>query len=1046
MNLPIVFLLFFLSGATGLIYEVVWFARLEQAFGVTTYALGVVLAAYMAGLGAGAWVFGRLADRPGRPASRYAALELGIGLWALASPFVLLAVEAIYARAGGLGGGFVGLGVKSVLGLLALFPATFLMGGTLPVLARPFTRSVEDTPRAVGVLYGANTLGAVFGTLLAGFVLLPQLGIDASIRFTAVVNILLAAVALSLGPLLAEPIDKSEPTNGPPPWRSARLALALAFGTGFISLLLEVAWTRAFSLALGATTHVFPVVLAATLVGIGVGSILVARSAPDAKRARQVLLLCLVFVAAGSVVFIALYVPFLRALYQIVQSRMFYYGEALTVQLLLCMGMIAPVTLALGMAFPLVMRQGISTVGDAGERLGTMLLFNTMGAIAGSVLAAFVFVPLLGTVLTLKLAAVVTSCVVAFLAVAWWHGPGGRTWLPAALVVGVAAVALPGWAPEAVDLNPTRVRPSDLPDEPGRYRDAFIGGGLSQPFSREGLNAHVSVRRSGNSTQLRIGGKTDASTLDDMSTQILFGLLPFMAHPTAEHAVLVGVGSGTTARVMSDMPSLKQLDIIEIESAVVEAARNYFQEVNHGVLDRPSTRLIDDDARTFFLRERQQAKYDIIVSEPTNPSVAGVANLFTREHYHNSRRSLREDGVYVQWIQLYESDEWQLKAMLRTFLESFRYADLWWSYPADLLLIGRDTPLVYDRAALRDLVSKNPGLRADMWPRLYSNQTDDLFARFLLSGVEVGVVVQSGEILTDKHPKLAHHAARTRYEGTTAFGVIDFLWKLRQARPSRWPDVHPVPTADEESELQVATARFLVHPSPADALAVLDGVRGPEAAALRARATTSVGAKQRILAEALREDPDLAVLQYARARVLARIGERDAAMSVLAELLAAGWRPPADFHLLRSQLLDPTDPVQATEIVKVVGDGLRAIFPRDEDVLVRAQLLERLAECAPVSPQALALLELQVRQKPYDVEASLALTAGYQRVGRFAESLEVLDGLQRVAFTQYKMPARRLRLSALQRLESSEFPAELEAFLDDFPGQRRDPELMQLLR
>src|SRR5438309_103934 len=609
-------LLFFLSGATGLVYELLWVRLLYQAFGSTIESVTTVVAAYMGGLGLGAWLLGRRGDRHPRPAALYGRLEIAIGVFGLVSPFVLALAHRVYVSAAGalgLGGG-ASVALRFALAALVLLVPTTLMGGTLPVLTRAFMGTERDRLKpSLGWLYGINTLGAVAGTALAGFFLIEYVGIRGSLWATAMVNLGLGAAALAL----ARPL---EPVPVP--------ALADA------------------------------------------------PAAPVAGPGRTLRRLGLVI---GGVVLVP--------------------------------------AIGMGMTFPLL-TDLVAPGGSArGEDVGRAYALNTMGSIAGAVLTGFVLVVTFGTDVTLRLGLVVSAAAALGLAALAARGVAERSdqhrqlrarVLGAGVLASaglVAALGAPRWSTRLIDLGPAIYarEPMDR-----AAVETFLGHrGARQLAYREGRNATVSVWESGPGRSLKVNGKADASDHGDMDTEIMLGLAPVAARPQATTALVIGYGSGVTARLLADVPGMQRVRIVEIEPAVLAMSR-FFEHVNDTVLARRGVSAVVDDARSALQLDRE--RYDVISSEPSNIWLAGVATLYTPEFYRIVRRRLADDGVFCQWVQLYQVPVPVVAGVVRNIRMVFPHVEVWFSSPGDVLIIGSLKPLTYDAAWLARLVGPGGAL------------------------------------------------------------------------------------------------------------------------------------------------------------------------------------------------------------------------------------------------------------------------------------------------------------------------------------------------
>jgi len=778
-------LLFFLSGATGLIYQLLWVRVLYQSFGSTIQSITTVVAAYMGGLGLGAWLFGRIADRSPRPAALYGWLEIAIGIFGIISPLVLSLAHSLYL---GLGGGSVGL--RFGLAALVLLVPTTLMGATLPVLTRAFMG--EDRTRlkpSLGRLYGLNTLGAVVGTFLAGFFLIEFVGVRVSLWLTAATNLGIGGLALWLGrdQWLTDPGRQPEEKNNPPRDVIHKLALVLLGVTAFASLLNEIAWTRVLVMVVGGSTYAFTLVLVVFLLGIGLGSLIVARrSGPRADTAASAALAQgLTGVGAAALfVFFGLLPVYIIAVFQIPElgamARLLLMGVAVGAVVLVP-------ALGMGMTFPLLTDLTARPDAARGTDVGAAYGLNTVGSILGAVLTGFVLVVAWGTQTALRAALVVNG--LAALALAWAAARGIaegsaddrrlRVRVLGAGVLGMltilAAAAAPGWSTRLIDLGPTIYARTKMD---AAQRRAFLEHrGTRQLAFKEGWNATVSVWENETGRSLRVNGKVDASDRGDMGTQVMLGLAPVAARPGATSALVIGFGSGVTARVMSDVPGITRVGIIEIEPAVL-AMDTLFRHVNGGVLRRPGVTAIADDARSAL--QLNPERFDVIMSEPSNPWVAGIATLYTPEFFQIVRSRLAEDGVFCQWIQLYQLPLPIVAGIVRNIKEVFPHVEVWFGESYDLMVIASPRPIAYDPAWVARLVGPNGAIGELAREWLNVDTPDQYFGRRLIGerGVD-GLVARARFEHRDDRPRLEFVAARRFLDpGATAAAVFDSLAEI----------------------------------------------------------------------------------------------------------------------------------------------------------------------------------------------------------------------------------------------------------------------------
>src|SRR2546426_295970 len=718
-------LLFFLSGATGLVYELLWVRLLYQAFGSTIQSVTTVVAAYMGGLGLGAWLLGRRVDRDPRPAALYGRREIAIGVFGLVSPLVLALVHQVYVAAAGAWhlSGEASFALRFGLAGLALLIPTTLMGGTLPVLTRAFMGADRAALKhSLGRLYGLNTLGAVLGTALAGFFLIEWVGIRASLWGTALVNLLIGASALRLpdpGAAGSPAGPVSEPEVHPSAPLLRRIALILLALTAFASLLDEIAWTRVLVMIVGGSTYAFTLVLLVFLLGIGIGSRIVAHRsvAPSETAARAALAQAIT--AVGAVLLFVVFSALPRYIVAVFQTQSLNAIERLLAMGLAVGGVVLVPAIGMGMTFPL-MTDLVAPPGAArGADVGRAYALNTLGSIVGAVLTGFVLLITLGTDLTLRLGLgvnVLAALGLAALAARGvaegsaehralrWRVLGARSLATLALVVALAA---PRWSTQLIDLGPSIYARNHM-DKP--TLEAFLTHrGTRQLAYREGWNATVSVWEGVSGRSLKVNGKSDASDYGDMDTQIILGLAPVAAHPNPNTAFVAGDGSAGPARAHAQGPGSQRVHVVEIEPAVLAMSR-FFLHVNDSASFRPNVSIAVDDARSAL--QLDPTRYDVIVSEPSNPWLAGVATLYTVEFFRIARSRLADGGVFCQWVQLYQVPLPVVAGVVRNVKAVFPHVHLWFGSPGDVLVVASERPLTYDPAWIARLVGPAGGLGA----------------------------------------------------------------------------------------------------------------------------------------------------------------------------------------------------------------------------------------------------------------------------------------------------------------------------------------------
>ncbi len=772
---------FFCSGATGLIYEVVWSRRLTLVFGITVLAYSTVLAAFLGGLAAGSVIFGRLADRRTDGLRLYAMLEAGVGLICFATPWLFTLVEHAY----------VGLHPVLVTQLWALrlvrfglaaavmFVPTALMGGTLPVLSRALTRRLGEVGSGVGGLYSTNTFGAVLGASAAGFFLLPTIGLRGSIYLAAVVNLAVALMAYALYTTQSQPgeegvdreaVGATETATVSTPQRGAYAALLIAYGfSGAAALIYEVVWTRILSLAFGTSTYAFSGMLAAFLAGLALGSLLPAnRRWGIIDRLREPLVwFGLIEVAiAVSVTFLTPVLdrmPFVFIwLYRTIGTK-FWGLQAAEVSLAFLV-MLLPAAL-MGFAFPLVTRIATESIGVLGRRLSAIYASNTLGTVVGSFTAGFVLIPLLGARHALAVGVALNGLVgVGYLAATYTRRRG-----LACVGFGLAALSLLGWL-VLPDWNKA-VLSSGAYLYAGYYEEADAKARMEEKkilYYRDALTAAISVTQVQPPgmpkplVSLQINGKTDAST-GDLSTQLLLAHLPTLVCREPRSALVIGLASGCTLGALELHPQFKQIDCVEIEPDMVRVT-DFFRQWNHNCMDDPRVRMYVDDARNFVLVTKGQ--YDVLTSEPSNPWISGVANLFTREHFRLCRARLAPNGIFCQWIPIYNLAPDDLRCIIATFHDIFPNCSLWIfpELPSDAYLIATPSPLSIDMVDLTARAA-SPKVTADLEASGVHDLWDFL-GGYVLGPEAMAAVSQGARMNTDDFPVLEFSSPTRLY--TTA--------------------------------------------------------------------------------------------------------------------------------------------------------------------------------------------------------------------------------------------------------------------------------------
>lgn len=776
--------LFVASGCAALIYEVVWFQLLGLVVGATGVSLAILLTSFMGGMCLGSLVFPRFARSDRNPLRVYATLELLIAGCGLTILWLLPVLGKLYWALAGQGLG--GLVVRSVLAAVLLLPPTVLMGATLPAIAR----GIQATPLGLarlGYAYGANTCGAVLGSLISGLYLLRVYDVVVTTGFAVGLNLLVAIVAL----LLARSEETNPGSSAEPPQPSeggcpigvVYLAIALS---GLTALAGEVIWTRLLSLLFGPTVYTFSIILAVFLTGIGAGSSFGALLGRLVRRPAMALAACQMLIAAA--------IPF--GAWMIVAVIPYWMpqptgGRVIWTQMAIDLGRAAaallPATFLWGASFPLAVAAGRSPKTDASRLVGGVYAANTLGAIVGSLWAGFIGMPRLGSYhaeIAMGLTALASAAVVvgATILAARRARPAGESALvrPRHLLAMTGLVILAtaiGWG--VVRLTPAVPyglfaygRYSDYWNEP----EAFL-------YVAQGLDADVVVAETAEMRSFHVSGKIEASDKPiDLRTERMLGHLPAMVHSAPRSALVICCGAGVTAGSLTVYPSVERIVICEIEARVPEAAGQFFQEVNNYVIQDPRTQVVIDDGRHFLASTDE--KFDLITTDPVHPWVRGAASLYTLEFFERCREHLNPGGVAALWVPLYESNEPAVKCELATFLRVFPEATIWSPDPAgggyDLTVVGSLDKREVDATYFAKQLDANSDLRLSL-EDVEMGTGRGVMESFVAYGADITDWLQGAEINRDRNLRLQYLAGMTP-NSYTEDDIIGYLVAARRAK------------------------------------------------------------------------------------------------------------------------------------------------------------------------------------------------------------------------------------------------------------------------
>ncbi len=802
---------FFVSGACGLMYQVVWLRVMGLVFGNTTYATSAVLSGYMAGLGLGALCFGKWIDKPsaGDPVKLYGIMEGGVGAYALLTPFIWYFIDwinIVFYRA--FNPEFLQFSLfKFAVSFVFLFIPTFLMGGTLPVLSKFYIEHRDQIAHKVGILYALNTAGAVLGVIFSGFFCLYYFGVWQTTVLTAVLNLLIfaacwfwikgnAAGASALPPEIAVQ-ELPAPSKSQP--NAYYTTLLVLFGiSGGVSMMYEIGWTRILAIVVGSSIYAFSVMLSTFLLGIALGSFLFSWLS---KRIKIDLSIFATLQAATALFAFLGMNQFEEMPYRFLKLYHWSKHTPFLIELgrfALCTIVMLGPTICIGAMFACFIHLYHQQERLGGD-IGTAYFANTVGTIFGSALTGFLIIPILGIYKTLMAAAGLNAAIGAIAFMMSLPNRQLRRTIAFSVVfvftwVG-ASLARP-WN-KSVITSGAVVRPNM---HNANSQEEFIRSMENRLnlFYKEGTSATVSVNRVRDVISLAVNGKTDASNGTDAFNQFLLGHLPMLLNPDAQKVLTIGLGSGSTVAAVASY-AVKQIDCVELEAAVVEGAR-FFSELNRNVLNDPRLRMIVNDGRNYL--KINPTLYDVIISEPSNPWMAGVANLFSREHYETMKARLAPQGIVCQWLHAYSMSDQDMRMIIRTFTLVFPNTSLWTSNYPDLLLLGSNEPIEIDYLELKKSFNR-PEVLQDFEP--YGIKTADGFlGAFWLDDEALRSFSEGARINSDNYPYLEFSAPRHLYDDT-----VSSNYHLINAFASKqYPKIKNLnPPIDQNIEFHVNIAR-----------------------------------------------------------------------------------------------------------------------------------------------------------------------------------------------------------------------------------------------
>jgi spermidine synthase len=785
----LIIVLFFISGITGLIYEVAWTRMFVTVFGSTTHAMSTVLAAFMAGLALGSVILGPIGDRLNRPILTFGILQVLIGVYALLVPWIIGSLGGVYSAVFDTFGQqtFPVTALRFLLSFLVILIPTTLMGGTLPVLSKYAGREFGAIGRNIGGLYAVNTFGAVIGSFSTGFLLLELIGVSSSVYLAAVLSIAVGAVAMSAGrQAVPEPIARpaEETASGLPMPAFTAFVVLLAIGiSGGAALAYEVIYAKVLIFSLGTTAHAFSLMLSTFLAGLALGSYIMSRLIDRSRRPSD--LFAVVEIVIGAMALASIYLlSKLDLTHEYLAIRdaggsLFEIRGAGFLQAALVM--IVP-ALFMGSAFPIVTR--IYTRRNlVSSSVGKIYFFNTIGAVAGSLLAGFALVPLLGSARSI---AFVASFNIAAGVLLFSCEGRRRTWIGAAAASLVALIVI------AVMLDPAIFAQTFNIKEPGSELLYF----------KEGVSGTVTVHRYPDYDLLAIDGVNVAGTSDMLRvTQKLQGHVPILLADDKQKVAHIGFGSGETLRILT-LHEAHSIDGVEICKDVISVAKRFFSALNQNVFDRPDVNIVIMDGKNYVLLTEDE--YDIIMTDSIYPGTGGASALYTYDHFKAVRDKLKPGGIASCWLPLDLSPE-DMRVSLKAFYDVFPNMAVWYCYMTfsqHALLVGKkDEPIRIDLARFTEAFGDST-IRKD-FESILIDDPFTLISCFVADGDAVRQFCGDAPRHSDDHPILEFGLAR---RGSAKPYLSSNLQQMLALRPNPIPYIANVTEAGLDSATVAARA------------------------------------------------------------------------------------------------------------------------------------------------------------------------------------------------------------------------------------------------
>ncbi len=756
---------FFVSGAAGLIYQVCWVRILSLVFGNTVYAVSMVVAGFLSGLAIGSHYWGKRTDTAKRPLKMYVLMEAGIAISALIVTLLITvldnAIVSVMTPESVTGGGWII--IRYVVVFIILLPPTMLMGGTLPVMGKMVTESLEGVGLSISAIYAFNTYGAMAGSFLSGFLLIPQLGLWGAITIALCLNAAVAAalwftpeankvempdtevrVKPAVKPKKVKEQGRRETPAGTGHSVSRGRALALFALAGFCSMAFEVLWTRGFSVSFKSTVYLFSNLLTVFLLGMALGSWFFGKYLDKLKDPMWLFGLAEVGIGLLGLISIGVLarsVDMAMAI-RVMFGEMTLTTDAIVMFIVMAMTFCLP-TVLMGLAYPLICRVTTKDMGVLGENMGGVYAVGTVGGIVGALVSGFVLIPMLGLQKSI-IAVSGVAMVAGFIAILSSSRRKAAAWvIPASGFSIIITIALTGIFNVDMGLG--------------------LKTGEKLLFTKEDAIGTVKVAQEKNKGPLMLlVNSYQLATSGDVAVR--FGHMPLMLKPDTEDVLVISLGSGITSGAVGGHPGVKSIDCVEIVPSLVEVQR-FFEKDNHNITADKRFHLTIWDGGHYVRMTKK--KYDLVIADLFQPDSAGEGSLFTLEHFRNVKAALKPGGAMAQWLPMYQLSPDNLKVIMHTFAAAFEHVTVWYgdvnSQQPTLLLMGSSEPfsLRPDKLAA---VLEIPAVKRDM---IEANDPLSFLSFYVMDRSGVMEFAQGAELNTDNRPVIEFTAPR-------------YIWKRRE--------------------------------------------------------------------------------------------------------------------------------------------------------------------------------------------------------------------------------------------------------------------------